>query len=205
MKQFLFLHLLFVFIMSYSACNSDTNDSKNTDNKETEVKEKTTDNASKIEESKKEDASLKSVTLPGGKEIKFAAESFEEKIISFLNGDNVDLSTGYILDGIQFDSNSKNISNDSKIHVSNLAALLDAFVDAEIKIIGHTPSEGDETSNKKLSLDRANSIKDLLVAEGIDAARITTEGLGSDQPIADNATEEGKAKNRRVELFFTKR
>lgn len=70
-----------------------------------------------------------------------------------------------------------------------------------IDIIGHTDSMGAEAYNEQLSLRRANALKDYLVAEkGIDAGIIDVSGRGESQPVADNATREGRARNRRVEV-----
>lgn len=74
-----------------------------------------------------------------------------------------------------------------------------------VQLAGHTDNTGDPEANKKLSVDRAAAVKDLLVAGGIDASRIDTAGWGQEKPIASNETEEGRAKNRRTELVLTKR
>jgi adhesin transport system outer membrane protein len=74
-------------------------------------------------------------------------------------------------------------------------------VDFDIVIaVGHTDSIGTDAYNKRLSLARANSVKAYLVSKGIDAKRIRTEGRGESQPVADNATAEGRARNRRVDI-----
>ncbi|HVI85061.1 MAG TPA: OmpA family protein [bacterium] len=70
---------------------------------------------------------------------------------------------------------------------------------------GYTDNTGDAAANKKLSLDRANAVKDLLMKGGVEESRMTTQGFGQDNPIASNDTEEGKAKNRRLELVVEKR
>jgi outer membrane protein OmpA-like peptidoglycan-associated protein len=87
--------------------------------------------------------------------------------------------------------------------------LLDEIVDVikknghlkKIAIEGHASSEGDAKHNLKLSDDRAKSVMKYLVDKGIDQARLTAKGFGSQRPIADNATDEGKEKNRRVEFL----
>lgn len=71
----------------------------------------------------------------------------------------------------------------------------------KIKIVGHTDSIGDEESNMELSRDRAASVKDFFVQNGIDPDRITTEGAGETSPIANNQTVEGRSLNRRVEIY----
>jgi OOP family OmpA-OmpF porin len=66
--------------------------------------------------------------------------------------------------------------------------------------VGHTDSEGTDAYNQKLSVRRAESVKAYLVSKGIEKNRIYTEGKGEKQPVADNKTKEGRAKNRRVEI-----
>lgn len=69
-----------------------------------------------------------------------------------------------------------------------------------VKIIGHTDSQGNPAKNKDLSLQRAEAVKQYLTAKGIAVTRLTTQGLGADKPVADNATEDGRKKNRRIEF-----
>jgi outer membrane protein OmpA-like peptidoglycan-associated protein len=89
--------------------------------------------------------------------------------------------------------------------VTNLIAILKAYPNAEVQLVGHTDNSGDPAANMKLSQDRANAVRDMLVNGGIDANRISTAGYGQDKPIASNDTGEGRAKNRRTELVVTKK
>lgn len=70
-----------------------------------------------------------------------------------------------------------------------------------VTIIGHTDSTGSDAINNPLSIDRANSTRNYLVARGVAANRVATDGRGSREPIADNNTNEGRSKNRRVEIY----
>ena len=70
-----------------------------------------------------------------------------------------------------------------------------------VTIIGHTDSTGSDAVNNPLSVDRANSARDYLVGRGVAAQRIATDGRGSREPIADNSSVQGRAKNRRVEIY----
>jgi len=70
-----------------------------------------------------------------------------------------------------------------------------------IGIIGHTDNTGSDAINNPLSFDRANATRDYLVARGVAATRITTDGRGSREPVADNSTPQGRAMNRRVEIY----
>ena len=73
-----------------------------------------------------------------------------------------------------------------------------------MQLSGYTDSIGRPEANKKLSIDRANAVRDQLVSAGVAASRIETQGLGEENPIASNDTDEGRAKNRRLELTVTK-
>ncbi|OTG63799.1 OmpA family protein [Acinetobacter silvestris] len=69
-----------------------------------------------------------------------------------------------------------------------------------VKVIGHTDSQGNPEKNIKLSQERAEAVKKYLIAKGIIATRLSTAGMGASKPVADNATEEGRKKNRRIEF-----
>jgi outer membrane protein OmpA-like peptidoglycan-associated protein len=72
-----------------------------------------------------------------------------------------------------------------------------------VHVIGHTDNTGSDAINDPLSISRANSVKNYLVGRGVAPSRVSTEGRGERQPIADNATEQGRARNRRVEIFLS--
>ena len=75
----------------------------------------------------------------------------------------------------------------------------------KIQIEGHTDSRGGAAANKKLSQDRANAVLKAVVARRIEASRLTAVGFGQEQPVADNNTDEGRAKNRRVQFKIIER
>ena len=86
-----------------------------------------------------------------------------------------------------------------------LAAVLCAYADVSVDEAGYTDNTGDAAANRKLSADRAAAVKQALVARGVPASRIADEGFWPDSPIAPNDTEEGRSRNRRVELAVVKR
>ncbi|MDO9264736.1 MAG: OmpA family protein [Desulfosalsimonadaceae bacterium] len=102
--------------------------------------------------------------------------------------------------GILFDLNSAVIRSESKPVLDEVLALLKSETDWKLTIEGHTDATGADTLNTTLSGKRADSVKAYLVAGGIDASRLKTAGFGESKPVADNATELGRAQNRRVEL-----
>ena len=105
--------------------------------------------------------------------------------------------------GILFATNSSTVSAASKSALRNLATSLNANPDTDIKIVGHTDSTGKVDYNQTLSEKSAKSVYDYLMEDqGISSTRMTFEGKGIHEPVADNATPEGRAKNRRVEILI---
>ncbi|HYB95081.1 MAG TPA: OmpA family protein [Vicinamibacterales bacterium] len=103
--------------------------------------------------------------------------------------------------GITFATGQATLTAASNQVLSDLHAVLVANPDWRLRIEGHTDNVGDKAANLKLSNARAAAVAAWLTGKGIDAARLTTAGLGDTQPVADNATEDGRAKNRRVVLI----
>ena len=110
-----------------------------------------------------------------------------------------------VLYGINFATNSADITDESFNVLDHLARVLENRSDLRIRVEGHTDDVGTRSSNQKLSLDRAVAVRDYLVkAHGVDAGRIAVEGKGESAPMAENETEAGKAANRRVEIHRQK-
>jgi outer membrane protein OmpA-like peptidoglycan-associated protein len=101
---------------------------------------------------------------------------------------------------INFESGKSAIKSESQSIIDELYKMLSSNPNLKIIIEGHTDNVGNAASNKTLSEQRAASVKTSLVSKGISADRIKTIGFGQDKPVADNSTEDGKAKNRRVEI-----
>ncbi len=103
---------------------------------------------------------------------------------------------------ISFATNSYLIKPELRAVLDPFASSLSGDPATIVSIVGHTDSTGTPAINNPLSVDRAQSVRDYLVARGIPPTRIETSGRGDREPLADNATESGRAKNRRVELFL---
>lgn len=107
---------------------------------------------------------------------------------------------GFIALDIQFDFASSSIKPGSRPAIAEIAALLKARPDLRVGVEGHTDDVGDAQSNMALSLERARAVVAALVAAGVPESRLVAAGFGEERPIADNRTEEGRARNRRVEM-----
>jgi OmpA-OmpF porin, OOP family len=99
-----------------------------------------------------------------------------------------------------FDVNKSVLKPEAKAKLDDLASKIKAITLEVIIAVGHTDSDASDAYNQKLSVRRAESVKAYLVSKGVEANRVYTEGKGEKQPVADNKTKEGKAKNRRVEI-----
>jgi outer membrane protein OmpA-like peptidoglycan-associated protein len=102
--------------------------------------------------------------------------------------------------GVNFALNSANLTVASKQNLDKIAEVFLEFPDTELMLEGHTDSSGDESYNMDLSTKRAKSVSDYLQSKGVAGSRISLKGYGETAPRFDNATKEGQAKNRRVEI-----
>jgi len=107
---------------------------------------------------------------------------------------------GFIALYINFDTNKAELKADGQATVKEIVAMLKAAPAMKISVEGHTDNVGAAAANKSLSENRARSVMTAVVAGGIAANRLSAAGFGADKPIADNRSEDGRAKNRRVEL-----
>jgi len=104
---------------------------------------------------------------------------------------------------IAFASGSRKVSQPAQPILNRIAAALQANPGWRVLIEGHTDSVGRELFNQELSRQRAASVLDYLVAQGLDAGKLEAVGRGEHAPIADNATAQGRAANRRIELIIS--
>lgn len=131
------------------------------------------------------------------------ANSDAEKALASIKTDNVralDVATALNLQIVNFATGSAEIPDVNKSILDQGAALLQRASHVHLKVIGHTDAQGDAAANKTLSLKRAQSIVDYLIQQGVDPAQLQAVGMGQEQPRAENTTEEGRFKNRRIEF-----
>lgn len=105
--------------------------------------------------------------------------------------------------GILFTTGKSDLNASSKSALLKFAASLNETPETDITVYGHTDNKGTRDLNLKLSYDRATSVAKFLNTNGVGNERIKTEGKAFDEPVADNATETGRAQNRRVEIYIT--
>jgi outer membrane protein OmpA-like peptidoglycan-associated protein len=110
----------------------------------------------------------------------------------------------FVMDNVYFDSGKATLKLGSNKALNNLVEVLKAKSTMTVEIQGHTDDVGKEEDNLKLSQGRADAVKNYLISKGIAKDRIIAKGYGWTQPIADNGTEAGKAKNRRTSLKVIK-
>ena len=144
--------------------------------------------------------------LPGGTRISVPEGSFNFSLAKWLaSPTDTRVPKRFVFDDLRFEKDSTELTPESVRTVSNLTAVLKAYPAVSVALEGHTDSTGDASANKQLSLERADAVKDAMVKGGVAESRVTATGLGQDNPIATNDTEEGRAKNRRLELIVLSR
>lgn len=106
---------------------------------------------------------------------------------------------------ILFDVDKATLKPDLKTSLARVAGILSVYQELNVSVEGHTDNTGSEKHNLKLSEQRAQNVLEFLVAQGIDTRRLSAKGFGMSVPVADNATKEGRQKNRRVDLVIKDR
>ena len=127
----------------------------------------------------------------------------EAKVETVTDANNLQAIKVTFDNGILFATNKSELSPAARTALTKFAASLKNSPDTDFTIYGHTDNTGSRTVNERISKERAEAVANFLVGEGISRSRIKTEGLAFDQPVADNSTAEGRALNRRVEIYIT--
>ncbi|WP_319272089.1 OmpA family protein [uncultured Draconibacterium sp.] len=127
-------------------------------------------------------------TMPGAEVVR------SEEGIQLILDENAD---------VRFEFDSSELTSASQTNLGNLVEIFNKYPDTDILVIGHTDSDGAESYNQTLSEKRAASVVNFLKSNGIEAARLSSVGMGESQPRATNDTKQGKAQNRRVEFTIT--
>ena len=151
-------------------------------------------------------ARMTDLSLPGGMKVSVPEGSFNYSLHQWLAGTtDTTVPKRFVFDNLNFETGSTKLTPDSVPTVNSLVVILKAYPAVAVRLEGHTDNTGDAAANKKLSLDRAIVVKEIMITGGVADARIGTDGYGEENPIASNQTDEGRAKNRRTELVVEKR
>jgi outer membrane protein OmpA-like peptidoglycan-associated protein/uncharacterized membrane protein YeaQ/YmgE (transglycosylase-associated protein family) len=147
---------------------------------------------------------LVEVKLPNGKILELPAASFLNQVYRYLTDASDTQGRAFTFDGLDFDAATIKLRPETEAAVTELTTLLGAFPNVKLRIDAHTNRSADPAADKKLSLDRAETLKGLLVKAGVPADQIKTSGFGSEKPVVSNATAEPGKKNDRIEIWLEK-
>jgi K(+)-stimulated pyrophosphate-energized sodium pump len=145
--------------------------------------------------------------LSNGVELNIPENGVENKLATFIDDANqaANKETWFNFDRLLFETGKNTLKPESQEQVKNIAEILKAYPNVNIKLGGYTDNVGKPASNLQLSAERAKNVKAELVKLGIADSRIESEGYGQEHPVADNATAEGRAQNRRIAVRVTKK
>ena len=147
------------------------------------------------------------LTLAGGALLKGVdAKGIETNLVNFIKSDKVvDKTTWFDFDRLTFNTGKATLKPESQEQLKNVADVLKAYPNVNVKLGGYTDNTGNANSNLKLSAERAASVKTELVGMGIADSRLDAEGYGQEHAVASNDTEEGRAQNRCIAIRVTKK
>lgn len=147
-----------------------------------------------------------SKALTNGVTLNFNENGIEDQLIKFIeSSDAIDKDKWFNFNDLRFATGSSTIDSTSMNEVKNIAEIMKAFPNVNLKVGGYTDNVGDDVQNLKLSSERAKAVKEALTVLGIDAARVESEGYGEQHPVASNDTPEGQAQNRRIAVSVRKK
>jgi outer membrane protein OmpA-like peptidoglycan-associated protein len=149
-------------------------------------------------------AAPETLSLPGGATISVAPGSIGHGVATYLDSPEPAPKT-FIFDNLNFDTASNSLTPESNATVDTLVVILRAYPNVRARVVGYTDNQGDPAANKTLSDNRAAAVSKKMIDSGITADRLETAGMGEANPVADNATDEGRARNRRTELVIIRK
>ncbi|MCB5269553.1 MAG: OmpA family protein [Candidatus Cloacimonadaceae bacterium] len=140
----------------------------------------------------------------GGKEAKMTAKKVSSEMTSRLLRNRISMEQNFTLSGVQFEIGSAKLTAEAQNTLDEVAKAMENSPSTRVEIHGHTDNTGSLELNNRLSLQRADSVKEYLVSKGVAEYRMSTKGFGPAKPIATNDTEAGRAENRRIEFVIVK-
>jgi cytochrome c oxidase subunit 2 len=130
----------------------------------------------------------------------------ENKLVDFIKSNNpVSKELWFSFDRLLFETGKATLKLASQEQLTNIAEILKAFPNVELKLGGYTDNVGKPEANLKLSTDRANNVMNELIKMGVAGGRLKAEGYGQEHPVASNDTDEGRQQNRRIDVRVTKK
>lgn len=143
--------------------------------------------------------------LPNGATLHIPANGVESKLLAFIEDKSQQVSptTWFSLDRLEFETNASTLKSSSQEQLGNIAEIMKAYPQVTMKFGGYTDNTGNPEQNQRLSGERANSAMNQVAALGVAPSRLAAEGYGEQHPIADNSTDEGRQRNRRVDINVT--
>jgi hypothetical protein len=145
------------------------------------------------------------ISLPNGLKLDLEEGTFNYQFAKYLTDSSAKVNQSFTFDNLNFEINTPTLVAGSEKTIQDLAKIMDAYPRVQIKLTAHTENVGDSVKSKKLSVKRAFTVKKLLLTYGIKDLRIDFVGRGSANPLTSNATEAGKAKNRRIVVKVVKK
>jgi len=145
---------------------------------------------------------MMNVKLPDGSELNVPSRGVEARLVSYLNDSSAPVSanTWFDFDRLLFHTGEATLQPASQEQLTNIADILKAYPQVKVRIGGYTDNTGDPAANLQLSQQRADNVMGELTRLGVDRSRMSAKGYGQENAIADNSTEEGRQKNRRISL-----
>jgi len=145
--------------------------------------------------------------LPGGARVRVPERGVEGALLAFISDPTrpVDKETWFDFDRLDFVTGSAALRPDSQEQLLAVSQILRAFPQVRLKVGGYTDDVGDPAMNQRLSEERAGNVRGALVNLGVSPERLSAEGYGERFPVGDNATAQGRARNRRISMRVTEK
>jgi outer membrane protein OmpA-like peptidoglycan-associated protein len=147
---------------------------------------------------------MEQLRFPDGTTITVIPGSINAELHRFLTSNEATPKT-FVFDRLNFETGTAALTPASNPTVDSMASILRAYPAVTVRLEGYTDDQGDLEPNQALSEARARRVADMLIARGVDVARIETVGYGETRPVASNDTEAGRGQNRRIELVVTRK
>ena len=143
--------------------------------------------------------------LPNGVELNIPEKGIEIQLAKFIEDPSTPVTPDnwFTFDRIEFETGSARLTASAQDQIRSVAEILKAFPSVAIKVGGYTDSTGDAAANRRLSTERARTTMNALVALGVSQQRLEAEGYGAEHPVASNDTDQGRQRNRRIDLRVT--